>query len=310
VGGLTEDSKHNRAVRVILRWQGSGRLSVWAGMREGSDGMMHLRGPFFVLSILLIASLACGESESVSTTPAPVVEQPTLRATYTPIPTEGAAASEASQPPTDTPEPASTVPPTDTPPPTGTPPPPAVIRGVTDYKSEYGTLHVVGEVVNQSELNFNFVKVVASFYDAGDRLVATEFTFSDLDILEAGGIVPFNISVLDPSPDIATYKLDVEWNTTNQTPLRVDILSHSASVTAYGSYNIMGEVQNPYDFPLEFVKVVATCYNAANEVLRVDFTFTELHTLDPGQRSPFELTVMDPPEELDHYSLQTEANRK
>jgi hypothetical protein len=268
----------------------------------------NLRGPLLVLIILLIASLACGESASVSTTPAPVVEQPTLRPTYTPIPTEGAAASEASQPPTDTPgptpEPTSTVPPTDT------PPPPVVIRGITDFKSEYGTLHLVGEVVNQSELNFNFVKVVASFYDAGDRLVATEFTFSDVDILEAGGVAPFNIRLSDPSPDIASHKLDVEWSTTDQAPLRVDILSHSASWTDYGSYNIVGEVQNPYDVALEFVKVVATCYNAASEVLRVDFTFTELHTLAPGQRSPFELTVMDPPEELDHYSLQTEANRK
>ena len=107
---------------------------------------------------------------------------------------------------------------------------------------------------------------------------------------------------------MASYKLQVEYRETSEMVLHVDVLSHNASYKeTTGSYRIVGEVQNPYDFALESVKIVATYYNGAGEVVRVDFTYADLDVLNPGSSSPFEVLLTDPPANLDHYRLQTEA---
>ena len=68
-----------------------------------------------------------------------------------------------------------------------------------------------------------------------------------------------------------------------------------------------GEVRNPHDFTIKFPEIVATYYNATHEVIRVEVDFAEVDPLEPGQSSPFEVVLTDPPADLQHYALQTEA---
>jgi hypothetical protein len=289
---------------------------VAPGGGEEEVALKQFRAPLAVLLIVGSIMLACGESGSVSTTPADVAEQPTQRPTFTPIPTEGEGPTEP-PPPTNTPEgptptpapPTDTPPPTATQPPTNTPPPPLQIQGVTEYTDSIGALHLVGEVLNQSDQNMNFVKIIASFYDSADRIVATDFTYTELDTVEAGDSSPFEMIILNPPDTIDTYKLDVEWNVTNVIPLHVDVLSHNTSTDSIGAYHVVGEVQNPYDHSLEFVKIVATFYSAEGKVLRSDFTYTGRDTIGPGETSPFELVLLNPPADMDHYKLQTQARK-
>jgi hypothetical protein len=55
---------------------------------------------------------------------------------------------------------------------------------------------------------------------------------------------------------------------------------------------------------------VATYYDSANQVRRVEMTLGEADTLEPGQISHFELLLADPPDDMSHYRLQTEAVRQ
>jgi hypothetical protein len=170
-------------------------------------------------------------------------------------------------------------------------------------------LHLVGEVRNQSDQNLIFVEIMATFYDASSQVLATEISYTDLDILEPGGLSPFELILFDAPDGIASHKLDVDWDTTTSTPLRVEVLSHSAATDSVGAYHVVGEVRNPYDFGLQFIEIVGTFYNAAGSVIRVKFMYAERDTLPPGQTSPFELIIFDPPEDLTRYSLQTQAER-
>jgi hypothetical protein len=280
-------------------------LRVFEGDGEGTPAATE--GPLVAgVEVTEPAATKPAKPTRVTDTPAPT--ETSEPPTETVIPTETPIPSDTS-PPTETPIPSDTPLPTATLEPTATRPPAVVIQGATAYASEYGTYHVVGEVQNNSDDALNFVKVVGTFYDDQNQVVATDFTYTSLHIVDAGSLAPFDLTLLDPPNTISSYKLAVQYNQAYETPLRVTITSHSGSMSEYGTYNVIGEVKNDYGFPINFVKIVGTFYDAAGNVVRADFTYTGLNTLAAGQTSPFDLALLDPPAEMDHYVLQTQANR-
>jgi hypothetical protein len=58
-----------------------------------------------------------------------------------------------------------------------------------------------------------------------------------------------------------------------------------------------------------FVKVIVTFYNAYNQVIGTDFTYTEPHDLVPGQRAPFDISITSgsmPINQVRNYALSIE----
>jgi hypothetical protein len=211
--------------------------------------------------------------------------------------------------------------PTETPMPTATPtateqvpvpdaPPEIEFQGVSSYVAGTGSHYIVGEVLNRTDENLRFVEVLASFYDGGGQLISTGSTFAELSVVVPGGVAPFKLATLNPPPSLADYKLRADFLTTRVGPLNLEVLNHSASVSDTGWYHISGEVRNPHDFPVKFPEIVATYYNPAHQVIRVEMDFAELEVLQPGEVSRFEIVLVEPPGDLHHYALQTEAVRE
>jgi hypothetical protein len=182
-------------------------------------------------------------------------------------------------------------------------------QGVTAYFAGAGSHHVVGEVINRGGKNLRFVEVLASFYDGGGQLIATGSTFAEMSVIEPGGVAPFRLVTLDPPPSLADYQLRSDYVTSDAGPLSLDVLGHSASVGDNGRYQIVGEIRNPHDFAVRFPEIVATYYNPSHQVVRVEVVFAQQETLQPGEVSAFEIVLADPPGDLHHYALQTEAVR-
>jgi len=210
---------------------------------------------------------------------------------------------------------------TDTPMPTAVPaatdptaapnPSPAVeFQGVTAYVASTGSHYVVGEVLNTTQDNLRFVEILASFYDGGGQLISTGSTFSEMSIIEPGGVAPFKLATLDPPPSLADYKLRADYLTSSVGPLGLEVVGNSSHVTENGWHYIVGEVRNPHEFPVRFPEIVATYYNSSHQVLRVEVAFGALELLQPGEVSPFEIVLVDPPGDLQHYALQTESVRE
>jgi hypothetical protein len=268
--------------------------------------------PFLVVSVVLtLLCLICSSAIMIASTsldlrapqgllPAAVSTQATP--TQEPLPTEAATAVDTPSPtPTDLP------PPTDTPMPTPTQVSAVQFQGVTDYVSSTGSHYVVGEVVNTTGENLRFVEIMATFYDGDGQVVGTGSTFAELSIIEAGSSAPFKLATLDPPPSLASYKLRADYVTSNQAALQLEVLNHSAFVDESGWYRIVGEIRNPYDVLVKFPEIVATYYSATHQVIRVEVAFSEIDALHPGQASLFEVVLVDPPGDLHHYALQTEA---
>jgi hypothetical protein len=235
----------------------------------------------------------------------PSAESPVLTGTPPSTDTPGPSSTVADMLPiTDTVSPSST--PTGTPSPDSTPAP-VVVRGITDYVTAYGERHVVGEVTNSTSGSIWFPKVVGTFYDAAGQVVITDTTYTMLDVVDVGEVAPFDLILLQPPPSVDHYELQVEYATTDLPPLRVDIASHQGSVSDTGSYHVVGEVINQNAFAVRFVRVVVTFYSARDEVVRTDFSDLALDTLDPGQKAPFEVVLLDPPADMDHYAVKAQA---
>jgi hypothetical protein len=200
--------------------------------------------------------------------------------------------------------------PTNTPPPVPTEVAALQFQGVTDHVASSGTYYVVGEVLNTTTSNLWFVEILATFYDGNGQVIGGGSTFTELSIVEAGSSAPFKLATLDPPPDLTTYQLSFDYQSTAESSLSVQVLDFSSFSDEAGGHHIVGDVRNDYGFAVKFPEIIATYYNASHEVIRVEMALSQLNTLQPGEISPFEVVLADPPPELHHYALQTEALRQ
>ena len=81
------------------------------------------------------------------------------------------------------------------------------------YIDSIGTVHIVGEVINQSPVTAKFVQITVTFCDANNRVVGTDFTFTQPSDLAPGQRAPFDIAVLSggiPMAQVRNYALSVD----------------------------------------------------------------------------------------------------
>jgi len=234
---------------------------------------------------------------------------PSPTVTDTPLPTDTpvpSATDTGTILPTDAPSPSPTSTSTPTPSPT---PMTLVVRGATDRVVTNGDLHVVGEVENSTGGSICDVKVVGTFYNSSSQVVAISVVPAMLDVVGSGEVAPFDLALLNPPSGVDHYDLQVEYAITNSIPLRVEVASDQGSVVN-GGYHVLGQVRNQNGFSVDSVRVVATFYNAQNEVIGAVVTYTALDTLNPDQTAPFEVALADPPEDVGDYALRVEAERR
>jgi hypothetical protein len=89
------------------------------------------------------------------------------------------------------------------------------------------------------------------------------------------------------------------------------ILSQSAYTSSTGTVHIVGEVINQSPVTAKFVKIIVTFYNAYNQVMGTDFTYTQPSDLAPGQRAPFDILVLSggiPMNQVRNYILSVDIS--
>lgn len=169
---------------------------------------------------------------------------------------------------------------------------------------DHGYYTIIGEVQNNSAEPMEYVKVVATLYDDQEQMIGTEFTYTTLDTLPAGGKSPFEISTSEYD-GAATYKIQVQGQSATAEEPALSVLSHRQYLDG-GYYTIIGEVQNTSDDPMTYVKLVTTLYDTAGQVVGVGFTYSTLDAIPAGGRSPFEI-MLDHWEGAESYALEVQG---
>jgi hypothetical protein len=163
-------------------------------------------------------------------------------------------------------------------------------------------LHTVGEVQNNTTGNVEWVKVVATYYDASGRVTNAHYNYVLLDVLGPGQKGPFKI--LTDNRPYSSYAFGVEYRPTSNPPATgVPVLS-SDSWSEYGSLYIVGEVQNNTGSNVQYVQVIATFYDSLGQVTNVDWNSTMLRVLGPSQKVPFKIWAASRP--YDSYTFSVD----
>lgn len=263
---------------------------------------------FVVVFFTVILLAACGGSPAVdveATVAAAVEATQAANPTDTPVPPTATPEPPTAtpEPPTATPEPTETSTPEATPTPTG---PKLEFKSASDFVDGIDYWHIVGEIENISQDTLGFVKIVATAYDESGGIVDTGFTYIELDVLNPGELSPFEITI-ENNDAIYRYDLQADAQPATSLPYRdLTILSSTDRVDDIGYWHIVGEVENTGDRPSEFVKIVATIYDESSQVVEVAFTYSELDTISPGSKSPFEVTL-ESSDRFHSYVLQVEG---
>lgn len=178
-----------------------------------------------------------------------------------------------------------------------------------DYlRSNY--LNIVGEVINNTEQWYEYVKVVATFYDANKNMLGTGYTYIQLDKLAPLDTGAFKLSskVGGLATTVASYKLQVQGRPTNELPSGDLIVMVKNEYESHGYYHLVGLVKNEGKLDCEFVKIIAAFYDANNKVVDVQYTYTELDRISAGETSPFQLSVKALPK-FDHFQVWVQGKQ-
>ncbi|MGB8032679.1 MAG: FxLYD domain-containing protein [Nitrososphaeraceae archaeon] len=128
----------------------------------------------------------------------------------------------------------------------------------SSFKDDLGYYHVVGEVKNNSTTDsMNYVKVVSTFYDNAGKVVGTDFTYTNVDVLGSAEKSSFEIILNDAqqSQRVSSYKLSVSGDKTQALPASLKLSVGSSHLDDIGSYHIVGEVTNQGNEKATFVKL-------------------------------------------------------
>lgn len=99
--------------------------------------------------------------------------------------------------------------------------PPQKSAGKVEVKSQTrrvgmtGLTEIVGEVINNTQNEVKWVQVMATFYDAQGKVIATNETYAGDTTdtpLAVGATAPFEVTSYPNKIDAASFKLDVTWN--------------------------------------------------------------------------------------------------
>ncbi|APH39485.1 hypothetical protein BHR79_08330 [Methanohalophilus halophilus] len=173
----------------------------------------------------------------------------------------------------------------------------------SDNDGDY--FEVVGEVQNDGEETVEYVKIIGTFYNEDDIVIGKDYSYTTLDIITSGDTSPFELSSYPQTINPSRYDLQVRGSEIEyQEPLHEPEILSSSSYIEYDDFHLVGEVQNNLDQNIEYVKIVGTFYNEQNEVIGMDYTYTDIDILKPGQKSPFELNTYPDSFIPDSYKLQ------
>jgi hypothetical protein len=262
-----------------------------------------MRYVLVALSVVMLAALAyvtnVSPVEAQNCTPPP---------TYTPYPTYTAY-------PTYTP-PAGESRAANTPTPTVTP----ALHGVglkldqyITYRTRWGTLYVLGDLINLGDADATDIEVAASLLDShGAVLAVGSYNSVGLGIVRAGSKCPFKVAIDGAPEEWASESIQIAASPFDEAGFHwlyyYDLATEGVRASANrGEFTIAGRVANTGMKAASVIRIIAVLYDEQGKIMDADTTTAALHHLDPGARSPFKIAFADLGGKPAGYVLYLEA---
>lgn len=90
------------------------------------------------------------------------------------------------------------------------------------YETEFSN-RVVGIVRNTGNQNMQFLRITANSFDSSAQLVATDFTYTDLDTVQLGEEAVFSFYLSDAISNLDNYEISASRSLTDDSAIRLDV---------------------------------------------------------------------------------------
>jgi hypothetical protein len=182
------------------------------------------------------------------------------------------------------------------------------------YVGSTGSYYIVGEVQNIGSNPLKYVKIIATYYNSSGDVVATDYTYTELNVIHPNQKSPFKIILIETQQvaKIDHYLLSVSsYSNADELSAKLQILSNSSYIGLTGYMYIVGEIKNIGNETANYTHVIATFYDLNGKVIATDYTYTEPEHIAPNQTAPFEIILIETNRiPLIHsYELTAESNQ-
>ena len=158
------------------------------------------------------------------------------------------------------------------------------------YVGNDGTMHIVGEILNDSDKPLNQVNILATLY-SGDSIIHQTNSETLTNVIMPGMKGVFDIIVAENIDGIDRYVLDLDYKITNPKSQVIEITSSELRYAQFDNIVIKGTVANNGDITANMVKVIGTLYDRDGNVVTVSQIIIEPDYIRANDESFFLITV-------------------
>ena len=176
------------------------------------------------------------------------------------------------------------------------------------YIGNDGALHIVGEIINDSNKPINQVEINAVFYNDGNTVYQTSTeNLTSIIMPEMKGA--FDLIVIEDIGYVDHYTLDVNFKIAQPKEQVIEITSSEFTYGPVDNISIQGTVANNGEITANMVKVIATLYDRDGNVVAVSQANTKPDYLRANDESFFVIPIMDKTQVdvIVDYSLMAES---
>lgn len=184
------------------------------------------------------------------------------------------------------------------------------IQNDQQYVGDDGSIHIVGEIVNNLEIPLNQIHIKIDLYDENNQIIQTKETNSLVNTIMPGMKGPFDLILTDiQAKKTKSYTMELNYQSSPPKSQVIDIAESSLSRDTHNNLMITGTVVNNGEITANMVSVIATLYDKQGNVAAVSKANPEPDYLRADDSAFFLVTVPDKiqTEEINDYTLIAES---
>ena len=158
------------------------------------------------------------------------------------------------------------------------------------YVGNDDTIHIVGEILNDSNKPLNQVNILATLY-SGNSIIHQTNSETLTNVIMPGMKGVFDIIIAENIDGIDRYVLDLDYKITNPKSQVIEITSSELRYAQFDNIIIKGTVANNGDITANMVKVIGTLYDRDGNVVAVSQIIMEPDYIRANDESFFLITV-------------------
>ena len=129
------------------------------------------------------------------------------------------------------------------------------------YVGNDDTIHIVGEILNDSDKPLNQINIFTTLY-SGDSIIHQTNSETLTNVIMPGMKGVFDIIITENIDGVDRYVLDLDYKITSPKSQVIEITSSELSYAQFDHIIIKGTVANNGDITANMVKVIGTLYDS------------------------------------------------